>query len=329
MACGSDHVHLGVCARTAHKKHMCPCGNMWVNKQRGVGNPLADFSPCLLEDQLVFSIPGGETGHLTSLTLEPSFLSKVAAMQQLDPRFARLLDRARGQDAMFKILNVHGVDVLYRFPSDSHGQLCIPEGGGLRQLLLGELHSSKLAGHLGARKTIKALTARVWWPRLEKSVKAYVRGCIVCQKSKDPTGQKPGLLSPMPVPEHRFDVWSMDFISGLPVCDGFNTIYTCIDKLSKFVRLIPCFKGEGELSAPECANLFFANVVRLFGLPKMVLHDRDSRFTSNFWRALWELLGTKVLFTSAYHPQTDGQVERTHRTIEQVVRCLLVDMGVG
>ena len=72
--------------------------------------------------------------------------------------------------------------------------------------------------------------------------------------------------------------------------------------------LIPCFKGEGALSTPEYANLvflnivfFFLNLVRLFGIPKMVLHDRDSRFTSSFWKALWELLGTKVLFTSVYH----------------------------
>ena len=67
------------------------------------------------------------------------------------------------------------------------------------------------------------------------------------------------------------------------------------------MHFIPCFKGEGALSALECAHLFFSNIVRFFGVPKMVVHDRDSKFTSNFWEALWELLGTKVLFTSAYH----------------------------
>ena len=67
------------------------------------------------------------------------------------------------------------------------------------------------------------------------------------------------------------------------------------------MHLIPYFKGEGALSTPECANLFFSNIVRLFVVPKIVLHDHDSRFTSNFWKALWELLGTKVLFISAYH----------------------------
>ena len=74
----------------------------------------------------------------------------------------------------------------------------------------------------------------------------------------------------------------MDFISGLPNSQGYNTILTCIANFTKFVCFIPCFKGEGALSAPECADLFFSKIVRLFGVPKMVLHDHDSRFTSNF-----------------------------------------------
>ena len=68
------------------------------------------------------------------------------------------------------------------------------------------------------------------------------------------------------------------------------------------MRLFPCFKGEGALSTPECANLFFSRIIMLFGVPKMILHDRDSRYTSSFLNALWEFLGTKVLFISAYHP---------------------------
>ena len=67
------------------------------------------------------------------------------------------------------------------------------------------------------------------------------------------------------------------------------------------MHLIPCFKGKGALSASDCANLFFSNIIRLFGIPKIVLHDHNSRFTSNFWKALWELLGTRVLFTSDYY----------------------------
>ena len=74
--------------------------------------------------------------------------------------------------------------------------------------------------------------------------------------------------------------------------------------------------GEGELSAEHMAQLFFDSVVRVFGLPNEVLHDRDPRFTADFWRYLWDSLGSRAVFSTAYHPQTDGKAERAHRTIE-------------
>ena len=85
----------------------------------------------------------------------------------------------------------------------------------------------------------------------------------------------------MPILEQCFDVWSMDFISGIPGIQGYNTFFVCIDKFTKFVHLIPCFKGEGALIALECTNIFLSNIVRLFGVQKMVLHDGDSWFTPN------------------------------------------------
>ena len=84
----------------------------------------------------------------------------------------------------------------------------------------------------------------------------------------------------------------MDFITDLPPCSGFNGIYTCVDKLTKFVKLIPVLIGEGALSALEVACLFFEHVVQLFGIPHVVLHDCDAHFTANFWHCLWELLGS-------------------------------------
>ena len=100
----------------------------------------------------------------------------------------------------------------------------------------------------------------------------------------------------------------MDFIGPLPVCQGYTGLFVTVDKFSKLTRLIPCSfgRGDGGLTAPVVASLFFDHVVRHFGVPKSVLHDRDVRFTSHFWRALWSLMGTKVIFSSAYHPETDG-----------------------
>ena len=118
-------------------------------------------------------------------------------------------------------------------------------------------------------------------------------------------------------------MYSMDFITNLPLCGGFNAIFTTIDKLTKYMKLVPCFVGEGSLDAPAVAGLFFNNIVRHFGIPSVVLHDRNPHFTSQFWQCLWKKFGSRVLMSSAFHPQTDGQTERAHRTVEQVLRCLL------
>ena len=98
----------------------------------------------------------------------------------------------------------------------------------------------------------------------------------------------------------------MDFVTGLPQCGQCNAIFTCVDRLTKFTRLTPCSLGEGEMTAQAVAAMFFYSVVRYFGIPDTVVHDRDPRFTADFWHELWKLLGSRAVFSSAYHPQTDG-----------------------
>ena len=83
------------------------------------------------------------------------------------------------------------------------------------------------------------------------------------------------------------------------------------------------------MSAPAIAKLFFEHVVRLYGVPHVVLHDRDPRFTAAFWKELWKILGYKMVFSLAFHPQTDGQTERHNRTIEQVVRAVGHEHGLS
>ena len=111
-------------------------------------------------------------------------------------------------------------------------------------------------------------------------------------------------------------MWSIDFITDLPPCGRFNGLYTCIAKLTKFVKLVPVSIGEGALSAPEIARPFFEHVVRLFGIPHVVLPDHDAHFTAHFCRCLWELLGSPVALSLPYHPQSDGQTKYTHWTVE-------------
>ena len=95
-----------------------------------------------------------------------------------------------------------------------------------------------------------------------------------------------------------------------------NAVMTCIEGLLGYVCLIPCFMGKEELLAEHVAQPFFDSVVCVFGLPDEVLHGRDPRFTADFWRHLWDSLGSRAVFSSACHPQTDGKAECANRTIE-------------
>mgnify|MGYP000306105644 CR=1 FL=1 len=96
-----------------------------------------------------------------------------------------------------------------------------------------------------------------------------------------------GLLQPLPIPAGKFTQWTMDFVTDLPMVNGYNGFMCCVDKYSKFTRLVPVQVGENALSAPEVARLFFENIVFLFGVPASVLTDRDPRFTAAFWSSLW------------------------------------------
>ena len=91
-------------------------------------------------------------------------------------------------------------------------------------------------------------------------------------------------------------------MTDLPEVNGYNALMVVLDKMGKFSRLVPCRAGENQLTASEVAKLFFEHWVRFFGVPKYVIHDRDVRFTASFWKALWSIMGTCTLFSSAYHP---------------------------
>ena len=120
---------------------------------------------------------------------------------------------------------------------------------------------------------------------MQRDVRKYVAGCSVCQRIKDVNQAPAGLLYPLPIPSDKFEYWTIDIITGLPEINGYNAMLVYVDKFGKLCCLIPCRVGENALSATEIAQLFLDNVVRLYGLPCYVLHDRSSRFIAQFWRA--------------------------------------------
>ena len=188
---------------------------------------------------------------------------------------------------------------------------------GLRRELLKETHDAKWAGHPEEERTMALLSRSYYWPKMGEDVQAYMKFCLVCQLDKTEKKKMEGLLQPLPIPENPWQSVSMDFISGFPKARDCKSIFVVVDRFSKY----SVFMAAPEAClAEEAANLFFSHVVKHFGLPKDIINDRDASFTRRFWVELFKLLGSDLNFSTANHPQTDGQTERINGLLEEYLR---------
>ena len=199
------------------------------------------------------------------------------------------------------------------------GAVYVPSAADLRQVILREYHDTPFSGHLGMDKLLQGVSKDFWWPHQRDDVADYVRTCDSCQRNKLLNRAPAGLLQPLPTPERNWEQITMDLITGLPTAsEGHDTILVIVDRMSKMIHCAPTRK---TITGPGLADLVINNVFRYHGLPRIVIPDRDPRTTSNFWRALFITLGTKLRVSTAFHPQTDGQTERANRTLEEMLRA--------
>lgn len=151
-------------------------------------------------------------------------------------------------------------------------------------------------------------------------VESFCRSCGRCQTTKDSSQRPSGLLHTLPVPDRPWQSVGMDFMGPLPTSKGHDYLLVVIDRFSSMVRLIPT---TIKVTASQVAWLFVNEIVKLHGLPESIVSDRDSKFTSVFWREIHRVLGTKLLMSTSFHPQTDGATERANRSIGQILRSVV------
>jgi hypothetical protein len=169
----------------------------------------------------------------------------------------------------------------------------------MRENLVKEKHSRGLASHFGHDKTFAKLSESYFWPGMRVDIKNFVDRCQICQHSKGES-RNAGFYHPLPIPERLWEAIRMDFVLVfLSTQRGVDSIFVVVDRFSNMAHFIPCQKTN---DATHISNLFFKEVVRLHGLPRSIVSDRDTKFIGNFWRKLWKNLGTNLAFRSAYHP---------------------------
>ncbi|KAA0040695.1 pol protein [Cucumis melo var. makuwa] len=259
---------------------------------------------------------GAVTMQLAQLTVQPTLRQRIIDAQSNDPYLVEKRGLAEaGQAAEFSLSSDGGL--LF----ERH--LCVPSDSAVKTELLSEAHSSPFSMHPGSTKMYQDLKRVYWWHNMKREVAEFVSRCLVCQQVKAPRQKPAGLLQPLSIPEWKWENVSMDFITGLPrTLRGFTVIWVVVDRLTKLAHFVP---GKSTYTASKWAQLYMSEIVRLHGVPVSIVSNRDARFTSKFWKGLQTAMGTRLDFSTAFHPQTDGQTERLNQVLEDMLRACALE----
>ncbi|GJU50285.1 putative reverse transcriptase domain-containing protein [Tanacetum coccineum] len=230
-----------------------------------------------------------------------------------------------------KAENLRGMDKAFEVRPD--GTRCIknrswlPLFGNLRDLIMHESHKSKYSIHPGSDKMYQDLKKLYWWPNMKAIIAEYVGKCLTCSRVKAECQKPSGLLVQPEIPIWKWERITMDFITKLPkTSNRHDTIWVIVDRLTKSAHFIPTRATD---SMETLTRLYIKEIVSRHGVPISIISDRDSHFTSRFWQSLQSALGTQLDMSTTYHPETDGQSERTIQTLEDMLRACVIDFGKG
>ena len=205
------------------------------------------------------------------------------------------------------------------------GRLFVPTS--IREEVLRESYYLRLAVHPSGTKMYHDVARQFWWPSMKRDVVAFVSRCLTCQQVKAEHKRPGGLLQPLPILKWKWERIAMDFVTGLPRSRrGNDAIWVIVDRLTKSAHFRPIRTTD---SVDKLSRKYIEEIVRLHGVPVSIVSDHDPRFVSCNWAGLQSALGTKLTLSIAFHPQTDGQSERTIQTLEDMLRACILDFGSG
>jgi transposase InsO family protein len=200
------------------------------------------------------------------------------------------------------------------------GRVYIPADPELRRDIVRTCHDTKLVGHPGEQGTLELVSRHYWWPGITTFVKSYVSGCEECNRIKSVRRSTRTPVHAHTVPGKPWETWSTDHIVELPPSNGHNAIMAVQDYKTKQVHFVAC---DTTMTAEDEADIHVDWVFRLHGLPRHVILDRGSLYTSKVMQAIYKRLGIKANFSTAFHPQTNGQTERVNQELKTFLRAFV------
>jgi len=175
-------------------------------------------------------------------------------------------------------------------------------------------HDTKVVGHPRCWKTLELVSRDYWWPQMSRYIGQYISTCDLCIRTKLIRQAPVGKLHPFQIPDSQWDTLSVDFVVELPLSSGHDIVMTVVDSVLKRAHFI---LTHTMVTVEEAARLFLHQVWKLHGLPKCIISDCRPQFVAHFTRELYRLLGIKLAFSTAWHPQTGRQMERVNQELDQ------------
>jgi transposase InsO family protein len=193
----------------------------------------------------------------------------------------------------------------------------------LQENIIRQHHDDPVHGHPGVARTMEQIQRNYQFKNMKEKVTSYIKKCADCQKNKHSTHAPYGEMQPMELPSEPWTDISMDFVTGLPSSKdpatelSYDSILVIVDRFTKYALMIPFRR---DYTAVQLAHVLKDRLIRDHGIPKTIISDRDKLFTSNYWATLMAEIGIQRKLSTAYHPQTDGQTERTNRTMKTYLK---------
>ncbi|GJV98786.1 putative reverse transcriptase domain-containing protein [Tanacetum coccineum] len=253
-----------------------------------------------------------------SITIHSGLKTKILETQgEASKDLKALAEWLRGLETHFKRRDDGGIYFFDR--------IWILSVGGVRKLIMDEAYTSRYSVHPGANKMYYDLRDLYWWPGMKRDIAEYVNRCLACSKIKAEHQKPSGLLQQPEIPEWKWENITMDLVIKLPKSSsGYDAIWVIVDRLTKSAHFLPI---REDYKTEKLARIYINEIVARHGVPVSIILDRDGRFASHLWQALQEALGTRLDMSTAYHPQTDSQSERTIQTLEDMLRACVMDFG--